>query len=81
MEQEAYYQIHGWGWLWFAYFLGILVTFMYAVFTMDDITFSKKKKFSWSAMLIALIFTAFSWFGFAALMKFDKKNYDKYNRN
>lgn len=72
------YQIHGWGWFWLVYFFGLLITFMAAVLTMDDITFSKKKKFSWSAVIVALIFTAFSWFGLIALIKFGDRNPPKY---
>ena len=77
-DYQAYYQIHGWGWFWLVYFFGLLITFMAAVLTMDDITFSKKKKFSWSAVVVALIFTAFSWFGLIALIKFGDKNSPKY---
>ena len=80
MEYEAYYQIHGWGWVWLVYFFGLLITFMAAVFTMNDLTFSKRKKFSWSAWVIALILTAFSWFGLIAIIKFGDKNSNNYGR-
>ena len=53
---------------------------MAAVFTMDELTFSKRKKFSWSAWVIALILTAFSWFGLIAIIKFGDKNSNNYGR-
>jgi len=81
IEHEVYYQVTGWSWVGLIYFFGVLITSMYAVFTMDDLTFSKKKKFSWSAWVIALILTAFSWFGFVALLKFGDKNSNNYDRH
>jgi len=74
MEQQAYYQLTGWGWVGLLYFFGVLITFMYAMFTMDDLIYSKRKKFSWGALLIVLFFAAFSWFGFVAISKFDNKH-------
>ena len=72
--QEPYYTINGWGWVFIIYFFGTLISFMVSIFTIDDFTFSKKKKFSWGAFFLILLFAAFSWFGLIAMIKFDNKH-------
>jgi len=74
IEQQAYYQIHGWGWVWLIYFFGVLIAFCASVFLFDDLTYSKRKKFTWSAMVFAIILAAFSWIGLIAMIKFDNKH-------
>lgn len=74
MIETAYQSPTLWNWIFLIYFFGVMATFVYALIAMDDIVFSKRKKFSWSAMGLVLFFAIFSWFGFVALMKFESKN-------
>jgi hypothetical protein len=78
IEQTAeYVTLTTWGWIGMVYFFGVIASFCVSIFTMDGLTFSKKKKFSWGALVIVLFFTAFSWIGLIAMIKFD----DKHNGN
>jgi hypothetical protein len=80
VEQElGYATMTSWGWVFMIYFFGVLLAFCVSVFTFDDLTFSKRKKFTLGAMLLAIFFALFSWFGLIALIKFDNKhNGDKF---
>jgi len=72
--QEPYYDLTTGGWLGLIYFFGVLIAFMMSVFVLDDFAFSKKKKFSWGAFILIIFFSAFSWFGLIAMIKFDSKH-------
>ncbi|MBN1183449.1 MAG: hypothetical protein JXB49_14245 [Bacteroidales bacterium] len=71
---SAYQQPTFWSWVFLIYFFGVIATCLYAIVTMDDLSFSKGKKFNWSSMLMVIFLSAFSWFGFTALIKFDTKH-------
>lgn len=69
-----YSQVGVWNWIFLAYFFGVMATFVLALVSIDDISYAKGKKFSWSAFTIVIIFALFSWFGFLALVKFESKH-------
>lgn len=75
IEQGAQYAtLSTWGWIGTIYFFGVLIAFCASVFLFDDLTYSKRKKFTWSAMVFAIILAAFSWIGLIAMIKFDNKH-------